>query len=470
MTAQTAIPPSFQSIVTFRNSQGESARGTLLRIERGVVVLEVYNPYSIVQLSEVLSDFTIRRGDEPIYTGRGVVSNLVNTGLILIVSATLIDPWVQLSTRFGGEKSMLRHEAEEFVDKWGLINRIRDDYRIAVLSLRTYLTDLNQWLQRLENDNSEEIDTVFSTFDGVYSYAHPLLEKLAELNCSFEHVAQQVDPAEVAIHKAFAQRELHPLLMSSPYPYRTFNKPLGYAGDYEMMNMTHRAVPEGPNAYAKLVNTAYTTLPIAQCVRNRVDSLVTYLDDGSARAAGEEREFRFVSVGCGPAVEVQRFIRSNPGAEQAEIRLIDFNAETLGYAQREIEGVIRDTSRRVSVDYIQESVHFLLKRASSGEATREVGRYDLVYCAGLFDYLSDRVCARLTRLFYQWLRPGGILLVTNMHERTLDRYIIEHMVDWFLIYRNEEHMLRFIPGLGVQRTFCDETGINLCLEVRRATH
>jgi hypothetical protein len=28
-------------------------------------------------------------------------------------------------------------------------------------------------------------------------------------------------------------------------------------------------------------------------------------------------------------------------------------------------------------------------------------------------------------------------------------------------------MLDLIPGLGVQRTFTDETGINLCLEVRK---
>jgi extracellular factor (EF) 3-hydroxypalmitic acid methyl ester biosynthesis protein len=470
VNSKSAIPLSFQSIVTFRNSQGDAARGTLLRVERGVVVLEVYNPYSIVQLSEVLSDFTIRRGEDPIYHGRAVVSNLVNTGLILIVSASLIDPWVQPATRFAGEKSLFRDEANGFIDKWSSINRLRDDYRITVLALRTYLSDLNQWLQRVESDNADEIKSVFSTFDGVSDYAQPLLDKLSDLNRSFEEVAQRVDPEDLTIHKAYTQRELHPLLMNSPYPYRTFNKPLGYAGDYEMMNMTHRDVPEGPTAYAKLVNMAYTDLPIARCVRNRVNKLGEYLTEGAARAEADGRPFRVVSIGCGPAVEVQRFIRGNPAAERSDIRLIDFNAETLAHAKTRIDEAMEASRRRVTVAYLQASVHFLLKRASSREATEDIGAYDLVYCAGLFDYLSDRVCARLTRLFYQWVRPGGTLLVTNMHERTLNRYIIEHMVDWFLIYRNEGHMLRFIPGLGVQRTYCDDTGINLCLEVRREVH
>ena len=54
---------TLQSLVTFRNSQGESARGTLLKLDRTTAVFEVYNPYSIVQLSEVLNQLVIRRGD-----------------------------------------------------------------------------------------------------------------------------------------------------------------------------------------------------------------------------------------------------------------------------------------------------------------------------------------------------------------------------------------------------------------------
>ena len=51
-------------VITFKNSQGEVARGTLTNIQRRSLVMEVYNPYSIVQVSEVLSDLTIRAGTE----------------------------------------------------------------------------------------------------------------------------------------------------------------------------------------------------------------------------------------------------------------------------------------------------------------------------------------------------------------------------------------------------------------------
>ena len=458
---------SLQSHITFRNSQGESARGTLLKLERTTVVFEVYNPYSIVQLSEVLSNLTIRRGESPIYNGRAVVSNLVNTGLMLILSATFLDPWLAESASLGGETEEFRQQAEDFLQDWQETSRVRDDYRLSVLTLRSYLVELNQWLQRLEAENAETIAEIFASYDAMLDYSAPLLERLRELNHRFSLEAEKVSDAEAGLHKAFAHRELHPLIMSSPYPHRTFNKPLGYAGDYEMMNMIHREVPEGPTPYAKLVNAAYVRLPIAECVRNRAESLQQYLEQGARANAALGEPFAVLSVGCGPAIEVQRFVRQSALSEYAELDLLDFNEETLAYAERQVRAAMSESGNRANVRFLKMSVHQLLKSATAVPDDSPSGRYSLIYCAGLFDYLSGKVCSRLLRLFYAWLKPGGTILATNMHDGTSNRYLLEHQAEWFLIYRNASQMLEMIPGLGEQRTFTDETGINLCLEVRK---
>ena len=52
MYSKTQIDP----VVSFRNSQGEQVRGTIINLQRNSLVMEIYNPYSIVQVSEVLSD------------------------------------------------------------------------------------------------------------------------------------------------------------------------------------------------------------------------------------------------------------------------------------------------------------------------------------------------------------------------------------------------------------------------------
>ena len=49
------------SFIVCRNSQGVEVRGTLHRLTRYLGVFEVYNPYSIVQLSEVLNDCRIMK-------------------------------------------------------------------------------------------------------------------------------------------------------------------------------------------------------------------------------------------------------------------------------------------------------------------------------------------------------------------------------------------------------------------------
>ena len=73
-------------LIIFRNSQNIEARGTLLKFSKNQIVFETYNPFSIVQLSEILCNLKITRSNKNIYSGKAVVNNLINTGLLLIVS------------------------------------------------------------------------------------------------------------------------------------------------------------------------------------------------------------------------------------------------------------------------------------------------------------------------------------------------------------------------------------------------
>ena len=84
------------SFILARNSQGLEVRAGVLRLTRYLAVFEVYNPYSILQLSEVLSDFKIVINDRIMYSGRAVISNVVNTGIMLVCEATLDDSWLDV--------------------------------------------------------------------------------------------------------------------------------------------------------------------------------------------------------------------------------------------------------------------------------------------------------------------------------------------------------------------------------------
>ncbi len=205
----------FDSLVAFRNSQGVEGRGTLLHVTRSLVVFEVYNPYSIVQLSEVLRDVRILRGERTIYNGRAVVSNLVATGIMYLVSATLVDTWTDLDGLAPG--AGLRQEVESFVLDWQKSYVLRPTYQLAVGNIRSFLGELSRWLDQTElltgPDRSDAAALHREFLEEVQS---PLVPVVDQLFARFEEEADRVSPEEVQPHRSFVQRELHPLLLCAP--------------------------------------------------------------------------------------------------------------------------------------------------------------------------------------------------------------------------------------------------------------
>jgi extracellular factor (EF) 3-hydroxypalmitic acid methyl ester biosynthesis protein len=456
------------SLLVFSNSQGIESRGTLMHLSRQSVVFEVYNPYSIVQLSEVLNNLSIRRGNRAIYQGRAVVSNLMNTGLMLIVSATLVDPWSDLANLAPGK--LLRGEIETFIADWQGANQIiAPDYRVSVSIASNFLEELSQWLSQGEivsgiNDRQTSPDTVREFVGDVEGQVLP---KLYQLFGRFEDNAKNIDPDKVFIHKEFARRQLHPLLMCAPFLYRTYTKPLGYAGDYEMVNMMFRDRWEGGSTYAKIMNALLIHSDGALAHRNRIDKLIGYLSTEAARVMRENRPLRVLNVACGPAIEIQRFIRESPISDRCHLSLLDFNGETLNYTRSRIQEAIKASGRLPDLEFIHKSVHELLQEAR-GRREGDGQHYDLVYCAGLFDYLSDKVCARLLELFVRWTSPGGLTVATNVHPQNPVRYFMEHLLEWNLVYRDNQEMLALRPGSGNRGEVTnDSTGVNVFLEMRR---
>lgn len=457
-----------QSLITFQNSQGADCRGSLLKLTRSNLVMEVYNPYSVVQLSEVLNDLCVRRGDQIIYKGRAVVSNLMNTGLMLVVSATLIEPWKDLSGIFNDPQG-IRNEVRQFLADYNPPSQLSSRLRLAVVETRSFLSELSRWLEQVDvvDDLNESDDASLQMRELTHELSQQFLPNIIELYEQLEQAASSIPEDEVILHKAFVQQNLHPLLMRSPFLYRTFHKPLGYAGDYEMINMILRGGVEGPTIYTRIINMFFTHAPMSLSVCNRTDTLLQYLIQEAKRVTAQGRPLRVLSIACGPAIEVQRFIRTQSLAEQCQFKLLDFEHEALNYAKGKIEEIMVESGRQVNVEYVHESVDFMLKRLAKGAHTDSSEAHDLVYCSGLFDYFSDKICSRLLKLFYSWTKPGGMVYVTNMHPRNPNRVMLEYMMEWYLIYRIEEQMANLAPGLGKQRLFTDATGVNLGLEIRK---
>ena len=460
------LSPSIQPFITFRNSQGVDARGTLTSVTRSGVIFEVYNPYSIVQLSEVLTSLVVRRGSRAIYDGRATVGNLLNTGQMLIVSVQLHDAWQDLAGILDNRDAVFR-EVDRFVGDWHSANTLRPEYQLVSSRLRVFLGETSRWLEQVDLPARQTAGVGSSTLDD--ARFNDLLDALRPhalpLFGALEEAALALESDEVPIHKAALQRDLHPFLLSAPFVHRAYTKPLGYAGDYEIVNMMLDNRRAGPNTFAQVINALYLESGAAMAHRNRITLLVEFLIEALHKAEAEQRGLRVLNVGCGPAQELQRLFREHPLAERGEFELMDFNQETLVYAGEQLDAACAAGHIKPSMAYLHRSVHELLKQSIRRAPLGEQPRYDVVYCAGLFDYLSDKVCSRLLGLFYRWVAPGGVVLATNVHPANPNRGFMEHVGEWYLIYRDEADMAALVPTLGRQRVYADSTGLNVFLRI-----
>jgi extracellular factor (EF) 3-hydroxypalmitic acid methyl ester biosynthesis protein len=466
-----------ESLVVGLSSQAVEVRGTLLKLTRYQAVFEVYSPGLVLSTSEVLTDFKVVISDRTIYSGRSVISSIVNTGTMLICEATLEESsW--LDVEFGPGLTApdeLARGFTSFMQEWQKLYRVRPEYKIIIADMQSFFIQLRLWLEQTElairaSPSGDRLKLEQSAADGL---AESVVSAMNVLFEKFELVANTLESELEPVHRSYMRQQLHPWVMCAPFPHRAFNKPLGYAGDYEMVNMMLRGNHAGASLFAKLVNAWFVRQAPAQAHRNRIDYLAGKLLKETARASAASRDARIYNVGCGPAHEVQRFLSEQAISSKANVTLLDFNEETLEYAQTRMREASSSNGRSTKLNFIKRSVHTILKESGRTLARSANDQYDLVYCAGLFDYLSDPICRRLTSIMYEWLVPGGLLIATNVHPSNPMRKGMEHLLDWHLTYRTAPQLFALRPRQAPDDAavaFSDVSGVNVFLEVRKPQH
>jgi len=106
--------------------------------------------------------------------------------------------------------------------------------------------------------------------------------------------------------------------------------------------------------------------------------------------------------------------------------------------------------------------------------------YDLVYTAGLYDYIltlpdqPEKRTIALTKKLFALVKPGGALIIGNFspnNPRNL-RFAMEYVNDWQLFHRTEGEMFQFaqtIPAREIASMTIEQEplGINYFLVIRK---
>jgi extracellular factor (EF) 3-hydroxypalmitic acid methyl ester biosynthesis protein len=262
-------------------------------------------------------------------------------------------------------------------------------------------------------------------------------------------------------HGFFFRKQVWDFILYSAFMARTNLKPLGYAGDYEMMKMIYDNEILGQTTFSRLINSYVMKIPASQAVRNRQKMIANELYKSMSNHG--DSEFRALSVACGPAEEIKEAFLNMKTAEKVHFTLLDQDTEALRAAKNTVQQLELAKGWSIDVRYINDSVRSMLRIQ---DLASEWGTYDFIYSMGLFDYLTPPVARAVLSRLYTMLSPGGRLLIGNFHFKNPDRKFMEYWLDWVLYHRTDEEMLGLADSLdGKSRIFFEGTGSQMFLEV-----
>jgi len=345
-----------------------------------------------------------------------------------------------------------------------------DRFKAAVAELRLYLEDAQQELGELE------ARLPWSVLHGPDNAARAALigELRSEFVADVVRMNEEIDTAvrglpdghRNAAAKQWSLRHLHDMFMQVPVLHRARNKPLGYPGDYGVMDFMYERQFEGTTLFARAVSLAFNQTRAPRAVRGRKDVVKQQVAALLARRAGTTLPVRVLSVAAGPAQElVELFAELEDLPTRLELVLFEQDKNALAYAFRRLKpsldgrfpGAVRTT-------FLHDSIKRLLR---DEDLFQPFGVFDLVYCAGLYDYLQLNSTVVLTRRLAAVTAEGGQLLVANFVDHST-RWLMEHHLDWSLIYRSREELaeigMRAVPKAR-NRILEEESGANPFLEL-----
>jgi extracellular factor (EF) 3-hydroxypalmitic acid methyl ester biosynthesis protein len=330
--------------------------------------------------------------------------------------------------------------------------QISPSFKMLVSNLRHFLSEMKQKL------DAEEARIPYGSPERRFRLGAEILDAKEKMATEYinrciarmTEIVKDFTPQEHRPHREYFQRHLHPFLLLSPFVKRAYIKPLGIPGDYEMMNMLYGDHDQGETLFARLINRYSCGVTAARAVTGRVPYMLGKLNRTLERVLKEKGTVSIISVGCGPAKEVQELIRTNPMSNRCRVTLIDAEPEALRYCHARIDDLKKATRSRVKFCCLNRSVRRLILDPFYFLDMTE--RQDLIYAVGLFDYLPSHIAKSLIRKLYRSLSEGGVLIIGNLNALNDARYYMEYVAEWFVLYRTPEEMACLVersPSSGV---------------------
>ncbi len=384
---------------------------------------------------------------QTLFSGTGRIARIETGAKKAKLGVTFPDGYLDLSelkTKF----LQLSAAAEEKL----CVRKVREHVPSAY---RSFVADLSYLLHENKKEIEEFVDQTSPEQDQIEAFLRTCEEKAIPQWRAFceegnELAAAMSDPAEVRWAKTFTEALITSETVVSPLQRRAYEKPLGYPGDYKVMDYVYEWGREGTTPYAQFVHRL--ALEPMRCVQTRLEKQEQIILSEIDRSGGA-RPFRIANLACGTAQEIRNLLDRRAFKSPVDMTLIDQEKNTLAFAYERTYPSVQQLKGLVTLKYWNASFKQLLK---PNELFAGLGEQDLIYSLGLFDYLKERRAKALVRDLYAHLTPGGLLVIANLKAGGVSKWTSEFMSDWSMIYRSTSDMIQLADDLN-HAEVCTET-------------
>ena len=466
---------NLEGYVSLKDEAGIECLCDILNVSKYGIAFRIQKDLILFKISSIIHDFRVVIDNDEIFSGNVVISHITEADERVIIGAEFREDLLHIERITSlKKKASLKTDINSYVEDSILPFETIDaqfkqkiaDIGYILSKVKAFLDVEEKRIADLASPDKEEISDLILDEMAVRTYPKidVLMEEMNSVGANLDATKKKHER-----YKEYFQAHLNPYLLSAPIARRILNKPLGYAGDYESMNMIYRNAYEGSTLFAKFVHKHMCQIRIGQANRNRVVYLTEKIQKTVEAVIREtERKAKIMTIGCGPAIEFQKFVELDENSNHTEVTLVDFEKEALEHATERIMALKILHSRNLKINPRFFSILQMIKDFKRGNKIFE--KQDLIYCSGLFEYLSPSTCKALIKFFYQCLNGGGQIIIGNFDEANDYRNYMEYCGEWYLIYRNEELMIDLASEVKNAKTIFvekEETGLNDFLVIRK---
>lgn len=341
---------------------------------------------------------------------------------------------------------------------------LNETFRLKVLEIKDILLRLEEKINSLSKSaNTTDIVSIKVFEDQISNRVSNFLSStLNSFYLSLKDSIVNVNHQELEVYFEFFRKNVGNIMFKSAYSHRAFYKPRGYAGDYEMMNQLYTRDLIGDTLFSKCLQRYFVDEPAGRAVRNREKYLGNKIIN-IINKDNSDKMVRILSIASGPAMEIQNLISDqNFQTDYVEFHLLDQDQDSLKHAQRKIFEIARIKNKKVNLKLHNISISTVIQDGLN------IGEFNLIYSAGLFDYFTDPVAVFAANQIYKALKRGGSLIIGNFSINNPNQFAMGLIMDWHLIYRSEQKMQALFGKIGSEyKLEHEEEFINLFANITK---